>query len=208
MTSQYVMHCPPSSETLTNGRDNARLSSCASGWAIRVGFSPAWPPARRRQLAEEVGADVIIDPAEKSPYTSWQDAAVWADPSQAPAQPPWATGPGLRPAVIFECVGTPGVIDQIMAAAPQGTRIVVVGVCMEKDSFEPMFGINKELNLQFVLGYSGDEYAATLRHIAEGEIIADPLITGTVGVEGIAQAFKDLSSPEQHAKIIVEPWRS
>ena len=164
--------------------------------------------SRRRQLAEEVGADVIIDPAEKSPYTSWQDAAVWADPSQAPAQPPWATGPALRPAVIFECVGIPGVIDQIMAAAPQGTRIVVVGVCMEKDSFEPMFGINKELNLQFVLGYSGEEYAATLRHIAEGEIIADPLITGMVGVEGIAQAFKDLSSPEQHAKIIVEPWRS
>ena len=164
--------------------------------------------SRRRQLAEEVGADAIIDPAEKSPYTSWREAAVWADPSQAPAQPPWASGPALRPAVIFECVGVPGVINQIMAAAPQGSRIVVVGVCMEKDSFEPMFGINKELNLQFVLGYSGEEYAATLRHIAEGEIIADPLITGTVGVEGIVQAFEDLGSPEQHAKIIVEPWRS
>ena len=125
-----------------------------------------------------------------------------------PPVAPWATGPALRPAVIFECVGVPGIIDQIMAAAPQGTRIVVVGVCMEKDSFEPMFGINKELNLQFVLGYSGEEYAATLRHIAEGEIIADPLITGKVGVEGVAQAFTDLASPDHHAKIIVEPWRS
>ena len=76
---------------------------------------------------------------------------------------------------------------------------------MEKDSFEPMFGINKELNLQFVLGYSGEEYASTLRHIAEGQIMTDPLITGTVGIEGVAQAFKDLHSPEQHAKIIVEP---
>ena len=162
--------------------------------------------SRRRQLAQAVGADIVIDPAEQSPYTSWQEAAVWADPSTAPSQPPWASGPPLRPAVMFECVGVPGVIDQIMAAAPQGTRIVVVGVCMEKDSFEPMFGINKELNLQFVLGYSGEEYASTLHHIAAGQIMTDPLITGTVGIEGVAQAFKDLHSPEQHAKIIVEPW--
>ena len=56
-----------------------------------------------------------------------------------------------RPAVIFECVGVPGVIDSIMAAAPGNARIVVVGVCMERDHIEPLFGINKELNIQFVL---------------------------------------------------------
>jgi hypothetical protein len=36
----------------------------------------------------------------------------------------------------------------------------------------------------------------------------EPLITGKVGVEGVTQAFTDLGSPERHAKIIVEPWRS
>ena len=33
---------------------------------------------------------------------------------------------------------------------------------------QPMLGISKELNLQFVLGYTPDEFAATLRYIAEG----------------------------------------
>ena len=165
---------------------------------IAADFSP-----RRRQLAESVGADIVIDPAEKSPYTSWQEAAVWEDSKEAPPRPPWATGPHLRPAVMFECVGVPGVIDQIMAAAPQGTRIVVVGVCMEKDSFEPMFGINKELNLQFVLGYSGEEYASTLRHIAEGEIITDPLITGTVGVEGIPKHSKTWAHPNSTLRLLL-----
>ena len=47
-----------------------------------------------------------------------------------------------------------------------------------------------------------------LRHIAEGTIPTEPLITGKVGVEGVAQAFEDLGSPEHHAKILVEPWRS
>jgi threonine dehydrogenase-like Zn-dependent dehydrogenase len=70
-----------------------------------------------------------------------------------------------------------------------------------------MLGISKELNLQFVLGYTADEFAATLGHIAAGVIPTAPLITGTVGVDGVAAAFEELASPERHAKIIVEPWR-
>jgi len=164
--------------------------------------------ARRRQLAQRMGADVVVDPKEKSPYESWRELAVFADPARAPRLPSWMPGPALRPAVIFECVGVPGVIESIMAAAPSNARMVVVGVCMERDHIEPLFGINKELNLQFVLGYTGAEFAATLRHLAEGAIDGDPLVTGKVGVEGVAQAFEDLASPERHAKILVEPWRS
>lgn len=164
--------------------------------------------ARRRQLAQQMGADVVVDPKEKSPYDSWSELAVYADPSLAPQLPPWMPGPPRRPAVIFECVGVPGVIESIMAAAPAHARMVVVGVCMERDHIEPLFGINKELNLQFVLGYTGEEFAATLRNLAEGTVNGDPLVTGKVGVEGVAQAFEDLASPERHAKILVEPWHS
>jgi len=164
--------------------------------------------ARRRELAQTMGADVVVDPAQVTPWQSWREAAVWRDATRAPALPPWIPGPPLRPAVVFECVGVPGVLDQIMAAAPKGSRIVVVGVCMEADTIYPMLGISKELQLQFVLGYTPEEFAATLGHIADGAIPAGPLITGKVGVEGVAGAFEALASPEQHAKILVEPWRA
>jgi threonine dehydrogenase-like Zn-dependent dehydrogenase len=160
---------------------------------------------RRRELALTLGADVVVDPASTTPWQSWREAAVYRDPSRAPALPPWITGPAVRPAVVFECVGVPGVLDQVMAAAPRGTRIVVVGVCMEPDTIHPLIGIGKELNLQFVLGYTPDEFAATLRHIAEGAIPAAPLITGSVGIDGVAAAFEELGSPERHAKILVRP---
>ena len=163
---------------------------------------------RRRELAAAMGAEVVVDPAETSPYESWREVATYPDPSEAPPPNLLVPGPALRPAVIFECVGVPGVIEQIMQSAPPGARIVVVGVCMESDSIEPIFGINKELNLQFVLGYTPEEFAATLRHIAEGEIPVAPLITGKVGVEGVAGAFEELTSPDHHAKILVEPWRA
>ena len=55
---------------------------------------------------------------------------------------------------------------------------------MEPDRIEPMFGIVKELSLQFVLGYTPDEFARSLRLLAEGQVDAEALITGKVGLDG------------------------
>ncbi len=161
--------------------------------------------ARRRELALTVGADEVIDPSETSPYTRWSElAALTREGKQMPENP--LTGrPELRPGVYFECVGVPGVIDQMMAGATSGCRFVVAGVCMEPDQIRPILAITKELNLQFVLGYSAEEFASTLNLIAQGDIITEPLITGHVGLDGVAEAFGELVSPDHHAKILVEP---
>lgn len=164
--------------------------------------------SRRRELAVAMGADVVVDPAKGSPYESWGQIAAWPNPDEAPPLPPWMPGPPLRPQVVFECVGVPGVIEQIMASARPAARVIVVGVCMERDAFEPMYGINKELSVQFVLAYTPAEFAETLGLIADGKLPVEPLVTGKVGVEGVAGAFEALASPERHAKILVEPWRS
>jgi len=58
-----------------------------------------------------------------------------------------------------------------------------------------------------VFGYTPDEFARALRLIAEGEVDAGSMVTATVGVDGVAQAFADLANPEAQTKIIVEPWR-
>jgi threonine dehydrogenase-like Zn-dependent dehydrogenase len=162
---------------------------------------------RRRELAAAMGADEVVDPAERAPWQSWRQWATWRDQNPTPEPATWVTRPPLRPAVVFECVGVPGVLDQIMAAAPRGTRIVVVGVCMEPDTIHPLFGISKELGVQFVLAYTAVEFAETLHHIADGAIPTAPLITGTVGLDGVASAFAELGSPDHHAKVLVEPWR-
>ena len=71
--------------------------------------------------------------------------------------------------MIFECVGVPGVIQQIMEGAPPSARIVVVGVCMETDRIEPFFGIVKQLNVQFVLAYTAQEFAESLHSHRRGK---------------------------------------
>jgi threonine dehydrogenase-like Zn-dependent dehydrogenase len=98
---------------------------------VAADFSP-----KRRELAVRMGADIVVDPALESPYVKLD--------------------PGKR-AAIFECVGVPGVLQQMFEQVPRDARVVVVGVCMEPDTIEPMFGIVKELSLQFVLGYTPEE---------------------------------------------------
>jgi threonine dehydrogenase-like Zn-dependent dehydrogenase len=168
---------------------------------IAADFSPA-----RRALALKMGADIVIDPAEVSPYETWRQTATPEGFDASRYAQIFGLGPKMRPAVIFECVGVPGVIQQIMEGAPASARIVVVGVCMETDRIEPFFGIFKQLNVQFVLAYTAAEFAESLHHIAEGNVDAGPLVTGTVGLAGVAGAFAELANPERHAKVIVDPW--
>ncbi|MBS0640362.1 MAG: zinc-binding dehydrogenase [Acetobacteraceae bacterium] len=168
---------------------------------IAADYSPG-----RRALALKMGADIVVNPAEVSPYETWKTVATPEGFDGSRYAQLFGLGPKLRPGVIFECVGVPGVIEQIMEAAPAAARIVVVGVCMQTDRFEPFFGIVKQLNVQFVLAYTPQEFAESLEHIAEGRVNVTPLVTGTVSLDGVGSAFEELGNPEKHAKVIVDPW--
>lgn len=184
-------------------------------------FSPG-----RRALATACGADVVVDPAEDSPYTAAPGHGHLQRGSDAfnlvlgviekvrklpiPWWHVWRAADALGAAtpkrpVIFECVGVPGVIDQIITGAPLFSRVVVVGVCMETDRIRPALAINKEIDLRFVLGYTPLEFRDTLHMLADGKVNAEPLITGTVGLSGVAAAFDALADPEAHAKILIDP---
>jgi threonine dehydrogenase-like Zn-dependent dehydrogenase len=181
--------------------------------------------AGRRALAKACGADVVVDPAAQSPYTAAGDHGHVLDMPAAfelavgtreklERLPfgwwhAWRLGEALGAApkhpVIFECVGMPGVIESIVEGAPLFSRVVVVGVCVGADEITPAMAINKEIDLRFVLGYTPLEFRDTLQMLAEGKVDPSPLITGTVGLEGVAGAFTALSDPEAHAKILIDP---
>jgi threonine dehydrogenase-like Zn-dependent dehydrogenase len=69
-------------------------------------------------------------------------------------------------------------------------------------------GINKEIDLRFVFGYTPLEFRDTLHMLADGKVDPRPLITGEVGLEGVDAAFTALADPETHAKILVDPSSS
>jgi threonine dehydrogenase-like Zn-dependent dehydrogenase len=128
-----------------------------------------------------MGATTTVDPANGSPFDS------------------------TTATVVFEAVGVPGIIDDILRRAPVGARVVVAGVCMQADTVHPYFAIAKQINLQFVLAYDPTEFTDCLRAIAEGDIDVAPMITGEVGLAGVGAAFDDLAHPDAHCKIMVAP---
>jgi threonine dehydrogenase-like Zn-dependent dehydrogenase len=187
---------------------------------IAADFSPA-----RRALAEHCGADVVVDPAEDLPYEQrgdhgWVTSAPQAfdlalDTREKLGRLPFGwwhawrlaekLGLGPKRPVIFECVGVPGVISEIVESAPLFSRVVVVGVCVGPDTFTPAMAINKEIDLRFVLGYTPLEFRDMLHMLAEGKVDPRSMITGTVGLSGVSGAFSDLEDPEKHAKILIDP---
>ena len=154
----------------------AALSARGVETIVASDFSP-----KRRELATAMGAHQTLDPAQGSPFDS------------------------VKAAVVFEAVGVPGIIDDVLLRARHGTRLVVAGVCMQPDTVHPFFAIAKEINVQFSLAQTPDEFAATLRALAEGDIDVTPLITGEVGLDGVGEAFDGLADPERHCKILVTP---
>jgi threonine dehydrogenase-like Zn-dependent dehydrogenase len=183
----------------------------------------------RRALALKCGADVVIDPAKESPYEAASkkqtfvktmpdllELAISTKEKLNMLPVPWwhtwrlAETLGLDPKrpVIFECVGVPGLLKNIMDGAPLYSRVVVVGVCMELDKIEPAMGNNKEIDLRFVVGYTPLEFHDTLLMISEGKVPCEAMITGKVGLAGVDKAFTALGNPEEHAKILIDPSSS
>ena len=183
------------------------------------------PSAGRRALATACGADEVVDPGLQSPFaadrghvTAVSDMFSLAldtmDKLRGVPYLPWervwrladrfGAVEAKRP-VVFECVGVPGLLDSVVAGAPLYSRVVVVGVCMQPDRIRPAMAINKELDLRFVLGYTPLEFRDSLHLLAEGTVDAGPVLTGTVGLDGVEAAFTALADPEAHAKILIDP---
>ena len=161
--------------------------------------------AARRAMATALGADIVVDPRETSPYDSWQSVAAASDPARYGRQTTMFPEFAFRPSVVFECVGVPGVIQQILAGAAPCSKIVVAGLCMKEDTFYPTFASLKEIDLIFCMAYTVEEFAQSLAHLAAGELQVGPLITSRVGLEGVPDAFTRLGDPERDAKVVVVP---
>jgi threonine dehydrogenase-like Zn-dependent dehydrogenase len=197
---------------------------CLKAKGVRTVVASDYSPGRRA-LATACGADVVVDPAVESPFAGGEQRGhltkapdafeLLVGTREKLGRLPvgwwhlWRLGEKLgqmpkRP-VIFECVGVPGVIESIIDEAPLLSRVVVVGVCVGEDRFTPAMAINKEIDLRFVLAYTPLEFRDTLHMLAEGKIDPRPLVTGTVGLDGVDAAFAALGDPEAQAKVLIDP---
>ncbi|MFI6465942.1 zinc-binding dehydrogenase [Streptomyces sp. NPDC050538] len=144
--------------------------------------------ASRRATALAMGADVVVDPAEVSPYEVWRNAV------------------GSRSScVVFECVGVPGVLDSIIKGCERGTRIFSVGGPPEGDHLHTLTAKRKGINIQFGGGPSMDHWDEAFRAVCSGSLDVGPMLGHTVGLDGVPAALDAARDADGPARIIVVP---
>ena len=142
----------------------------------------------RRDLARAMGAALVVDPNGESVYKAARTAR--------------------KTVVIFEAIGVPGIIDGIWREAPARSRVVVVGVCTQRDAITPYYAITKELDVRFSLAYDQLEFRNSLEALADGTIDVAPLITGQIRLDEVPAMFGQLAQTPEHGKVIVIPGSS
>jgi len=141
----------------------------------------------RRELALKMGAHIAVDPREISPYASLPDFG------------------NRQVNLIYECVGLPGMLQQLVEAAPFDGRIVMGGYCMEEERMFVFAAQNKRLNIQFAGGEEPQDMDLALRSIADGTIDVTPWLGQRIGLGGVADAIANMSGPDSPVRTIIDP---
>lgn len=140
---------------------------------------------KRKELATQLGATAVIDPS--------QDLAEQ-----------FGTATGGEADMIFECVGAPGLIQQCIEMAPRHCKIVGVGVCEQPDTFLPFLALVKELQFQFAIAYTRDDFETVIAMLAQGRIDASAMVTDIIDLEDMPAAFEALRNPSTQCKVLTK----
>lgn len=113
---------------------------------------------------------------------------------------------GGPPDIVFECVGAPGVLARaIDLVRPQGV-VMVAGVCLLPDTFHPYQIFSKEIRIQGSLGFNLQEFQTAIDVLDRGAVEPRTMITKTVSLAELPDAFEALRNPTNQCKVMIDPW--
>jgi threonine dehydrogenase-like Zn-dependent dehydrogenase len=152
------------------------------GPIVATDFDPG-----RRELALQMGAEIAIDPRERSPYEPLPELG------------------GRRVNLVYENVGKPGMLNQIITSLPFGARIVVGGFCLEPEEVFVAAAQSKRLRINFAAGEEPQDMELAMRSIADGRIDVRPWLGGCIGLDGVGDALMKMNDPASPVRTVVEP---
>lgn len=180
---------------LTPGEDVLILGAgpvglAVAAWAKLLGAREVVvsdPADHRRALAQSLGATSVIDPQKEELGAAFEKMT------------------GHAPRLGFECVGRPGMVQEIANVADRGATILSAGMCMAMDPVNPLVMGTKELTIQFVSYYRRGDFALTVDMLAAERLDPLPMVTDRIALDALPEAFEALRTPSTECKVIVEP---
>jgi (R,R)-butanediol dehydrogenase/meso-butanediol dehydrogenase/diacetyl reductase len=146
------------------------------------------PVEYRRHLARELGATDVIDPNATADLSGEFHRLAGTDPD-----------------VVFEAVGRPGFLNLAVSLVRIQGRVIAAGVCPGPDSFDHRAAYKKEPTIRIPCYYTTGDIRFLVDMLEQGRFDPSPLITDTVSLDELPEAFESLRQPSRQAKVIVVP---
>jgi len=148
--------------------------------------------ADRREVAcNGFGAHIAVDPAQQDPMDAVKqiraERGLWGA------------------AVVFECVGAPGLIQKLVDSSDMGTRIYCAGGWYTGDTLDITSATRQGVTLQFGGGPWPQDWYGTLDAIASGELDPTPSIGQTVTLDEVPEAIDLARRSAGPPRIMVHP---
>lgn len=154
-------------------------------WARRLGARRIVAMSRslrRKDLALAMGADAFV------PYGDDESAAV-------------IETLGAAPDVIYECVGSSGLLSKALAHIKPFGEIVSLGFCTAPDPIVPALGAMKCANLRFIVGYGMKEFLYIADEMDKGHIDPKAIITSEISLAALPAMLEALRGPNSETKV-------
>ncbi|MFC6823683.1 zinc-dependent alcohol dehydrogenase family protein [Halopelagius fulvigenes] len=141
----------------------------------------------RRELAAELGADAVIDPAESDPLAAIPDAA------------------GGPVDVAAEAIGLVPTIEQANEVTANGGSTLIFGVpdqeaTMEVNPFDIFFN---EVGYRGSFSLTAEDFERAVTMLRYDRIDADRLVTSRIGLDDLPSAFERMENTEGLKNVVV-----
>jgi threonine dehydrogenase-like Zn-dependent dehydrogenase len=146
---------------------------------------------RLRLAADAFGAHILVNPDERSPFDVWRETA--------------RTRGSTSPAVVFECVGAPGLVQHIVDSCDMWTRIHAAGGWYSGDDLSCTAATHKGVTIQFGGGPHPEDWYGTLDAVVAGRLDPRPSIGEIIGLDDVPAALERLRRSEGPPRVIVHP---
>lgn len=194
-------------EPLAVGHHIASRADIRRGEAVLIiGGGPIGAAVALFARAAGAGHVVVSEPSVERRTRCLDLGATGAiDPTSEDVKQRFTAMTGTRPAVVFECVGIPGMVQQAVNLAAVRGRVVVAGVLFGDDALSHIGGLGKEVSIIYSQAYVERDFEAVIDALAKGAIDARPMHTATVGFAELPAMFESLRSNPAQCKVLIDP---
>jgi threonine dehydrogenase-like Zn-dependent dehydrogenase len=148
------------------------------------------PGARRKQLARELGASEVLDPADLETFPAWEPERI--------------TGRAVH--VVLECSGKKEAIEAGFHQLGRGGTLVLVGAGLEHPAFDPNRFVLNELHVVGSFVYDQGGFDRALELLATDGFPTDRLIEAEdVPLDRLSDALTGLAEGRLAGKVMVVP---